>query len=272
MLLPQPAAVFLGSAPPWLVFALGAGLAINGAHLVWAARRISIKPTEVLYFATADLLWVTASLLLVGAEIWITTSYGVVAALVVAACVGTIGLMQVALIARSGAASSLAAPADGDAHLSQSLTTTRAIMVSWLSMKTWVKVWLLAVNAAFVGAIAFWPSPLVKLTLAAYVASGPWLAAIAIAQRGLTRLLGMAHLIPWSPLLAALLAHWFNGAAEPGSSDPVGMREYLLALTACLAVCIVLDVVDVWRWTNGERYRLGSKAAHSAGASRLAAA
>jgi hypothetical protein len=90
-------------------------------------------------------------------------------------------------------------------------------------------------------------------------------------QRGLTRLLGVAHLIPWIPLVAYL-------ALRTGS-DVVGIQltfatmpfqwAYAVSLLLITGICLAIDSVDVWRWYRGERYRLGSRNAARAGASSL---
>jgi hypothetical protein len=160
-------------------------------------------------------------------------------------------------------------------RLNAQLTTFQAIVVSWLAMKTWVKVWLFALNAVFIAAVLFWPEPLAKATILAYVASGPLLAAFMIGQRGLTRLLGIAHLVPWIPLaLYVALRLTSDGLAGPRilpANDPA-LFAYAVLLLASLTVCLALDLWDVGRWFHGQRFRLGSNAAADAGASRIAPA
>lgn len=133
-------------------------------------------------------------------------------------------------------------------------------------MKTWIKVWLFALNGLFLAAIAFLPDPTARLTLACYVASAPLLAALMIWQRGLTRLLGLAHLIPWLLLVGILGARLLIVEAGDGS-PPTEMRDYFLALVVVVAFCLVLDAFDCWRWFRGERFRMGLQNAAAAGAS-----
>lgn len=145
----------------------------------------------------------------------------------------------------------------------------RRIGRSWLSMKPWVKTWLFLLNGIFLGSLFFTHDPLAGITLSAYAASGPLLILMIWAQRGLTRLLGLAHLIPWLPLLVYLGLRL--------SSDVVGSRldfnadrsllAYTLVLFAAVAVCLAFDTWDVVRWRRGERFVLGTRAAHAAGAS-----
>jgi hypothetical protein len=100
--MPGLVAGFLGTPPVWLVAALGAGLIVNGAHLLWAARRGPGRP-ELLYFALGDGAWVAGTVLLVATGTWITTPAGVIAALTVAAVVGVFGVLQWKRAAHAGA-------------------------------------------------------------------------------------------------------------------------------------------------------------------------
>ncbi|MEW5864100.1 MAG: YiiD C-terminal domain-containing protein [Pseudomonadota bacterium] len=139
---------------------------------------------------------------------------------------------------------------------------------SWLSMKRWVKAWLFFLNAVFLAALAFLDRPEGRWILIAYVASGPLLLAIAWRQRGLTRILGVAHLLPWLPLLVyvayALILGEVRLQGEPW------LYGYLVVLAATLVLCLSLDAWDVLRWLRGERFVLGSDEAFRRGASALA--
>lgn len=146
----------------------------------------------------------------------------------------------------------------------------REIGRSWLAMKPWVKAWLFFLNGVFLAALAF-RDPLARWTLAAYLASGPLLLAMMLAQRGLTRLLGLAHLIPWLPLLAYTSLRLSGDAAGPRitpGGDPA-LFAWALVLGAATAVCLAFDAFDVVRWIRGERFVLGTPEAARAGASRL---
>src|SRR5574340_59947 len=99
--------------------------------------------------------------------------------------------------------------------MSQSRTTFQHIAASWLSMKPWVKNWLFFLNTVFIVAFAFPEDPAAKWILLAYVASGPLLALFMIKQRGLTRLLGIAHLVPWVPLMIYIVLRLTSDVAGP---------------------------------------------------------
>ena len=97
--LPGGVAGFLGSPPQWLIVVLGAGLILNGLHLLWAARRGAGR-MELLHFTVGDGAWVAGTLLLVASGLWITTTPGILAALACAVPVGTFGVLQARAAAR----------------------------------------------------------------------------------------------------------------------------------------------------------------------------
>jgi len=263
--MPAPVARFLGVPSVITITIVGAALLINGGHLLIASWRKRVRPLEVYYFSTGDLLWVTLTLALVASESLLTTTISVIASLVVAVFVGSVGVVQL------WALSNESTPAALDDRLPDHLSVATAIAASWLSMKSWVKYWLFALNAVFLLGLAFWPDPLARYTLAAYVASGPWLLALMTAQRGLTRLLGVAHLVPWVPLVAYLALRLGTDGVGPQLTFATTPFQwaYAVALLLFTSICLAMDIVDVWRWVRGERFRLGSVNASSAGASSL---
>jgi hypothetical protein len=144
----------------------------------------------------------------------------------------------------------------------------RAVARSWLSMKTWVKVWLFFLNFVFLTAFAF-DDPLSTWTLVAYLGAGFFLFPIMYYQRGLTRFLGVAHLIPWTPLLVyldlRLTTDWAGPRLQWGTEP--GLFAWAVVLWASVAVCLGFDVFDLVRWLRGQRFVLGSAEAVRAGAS-----
>ena len=139
-------------------------------------------------------------------------------------------------------------------------TTFQEIVASWLSMKQWVKMWLFLLNAVFLAALGFTHDPAATWILVGYVASGPLLLWMMVQQRGLTRLLGLAHLIPWVPLLLYVVLRVCSDVTGPlvlFQTQPI-FATYLYVLLVCLVFCLSLDTWDVIRYIRGERYVLGS--------------
>lgn len=115
-------------------------------------------------------------------------------------------------------------------------------------MPLWVKLWLCVLNGVFLAAFAFWPAPIATLTLLSYIASGPLLLGMAAAQGGLTRALGITHLVAFTPLLVWLLP-------QAGINGPEA--HYALSLSVSLIVCLGFDLSDLIRYLRGERQPLG---------------
>ena len=138
-----------------------------------------------------------------------------------------------------------------------------------MSLKTWIKVWLFFLNGLFLFAMALPRGPLRAWIIYAYLAAGVCLLPIMIVQRGLTRLLGIGHLIPWLPLLAYLGMRLTTSVAGPQLTIARSPLEfaYVVVLFDAVFICLALDVYDVYRYVRGERYVMGSAEAVRAGAS-----
>lgn len=82
-------------APEYVLMLIGGGLVLHGTHIFIISRKPTPHFSWILYFSMGDFLWVIASLLLILTDNWITSSTGIIAALVVAAMVGTFGILQI---------------------------------------------------------------------------------------------------------------------------------------------------------------------------------
>lgn len=83
------------TAPAELILGIGIVLLINAAHLIWASFADQPIRKLIIYFALGDFLWVIASIGLVHMKLWITTSGGIFATLLVAVMVGLFGILQI---------------------------------------------------------------------------------------------------------------------------------------------------------------------------------
>lgn len=231
---PQAVATFLGQAPQAVITGLGIGLLANASHLVVASGRREIRKSEVIWFSLGDFGWWLATLALIVAGFWITTSWGVFSALCVATCVAGLGVSQLWILGLQMHGHS------GKAHLV-------AMARSWMALPLWVKIWLLFLNGVFLAAIAFLPDRVAEVTLIAYVATAPLLAGQVAYDAGFRRLLGVAHLVPWLPLLAWLVIT-FDGSS------------YRTLLTVTVAICLAFDINDLWLFVKGDRAVMGAPA------------
>lgn len=223
----------IGNMPPIVLTLLGAVLVVNGVHLMAASLRRKVIWAEILWFSMGDLIWWLATLALIAFDVWVTTSLGITLAIAVAIGVTTMGVTQLFLLGveRSGLSAG--------AHW-------RQIGRSWLALPGWVKLWLFALNIVFLLSPVFLPWWIANVVLVSYVASGPLLLAYAVYGGGLTRIMGIGHLVPWLPLLV-----WLFIVAMP-TSNAMNLG-FLWLLTVMTVVCLAFDVYDVWRWLRGDR-------------------
>ena len=239
VIVPDLVAGTLGAAPPVVIFGLGIMLLANAGHLVLASMRSRPHSAEVIWFALGDMAWWLASLGLIAAGVWVTSAPGIALAFLVGSGVAALGTAQLFMLGRemSGLTAS--------GHW-------RRIGRSWLSLPTWVKVWLFMLNAVFLAAPAFLPWGAASVVLIAYVASGPLLLGFAVHSGGLTRAMGIGHLLPWGPLLVwlALQAGMFDGHLMQAS--PVQFA-YVWLFGVTIAVCLAFDLYDIARWLRGDR-------------------
>jgi len=61
---------------------------------------------------------------------------------------------------------------------------------------------------------------------------------------GFEKILGLGHL-PWIPLLIYMLS-------QLPTADGV-FRSYLIILSLCIAISLIFDVIDVWKYFTGRR-------------------
>jgi len=231
--MPSAVATFLGQVPAALIIILGIGLLGNGAHLIGAARRTEIRESEVIWFSLGDFSWWLATLALIVTELWITTFWGMVTAASVAMIVAGLGVAQLWLLGRQQ-------------HGHSNKQHLWAFATSWMALPLWVKVWLVVLNGVFLAAFAFLPDRIAEVTLVAYIAAVPLLAGQVGYDGGLRRILSLAHLVPWIPLLAWLMV------------TPDGtVYSTLLALT--VAICLAFDINDLWLFIKGDRAVLGAR-------------
>ncbi|MEO9897095.1 MAG: hypothetical protein ABJD13_20730 [Paracoccaceae bacterium] len=229
---PQVVAAFLGSTPPVIIFALGVGLFGNGAFLIAASLRKTLRKGEVIWFSLGDLGWWLATLGLIAAKIWITTTWGIILAVIVATIVAGLGVAQLWNIGLQ-------------AHNNTSKQHVRAIVTSWMALPMWVKIWLVVLNGVFLSALALLPDRVAEVTLIAYVATVPLLAGQLGYDGGLRRILSVAHLVPWIPLVAwlVIIPEW---------------TSYTVILTLIVSICLAFDINDLRLFVKGERDVLGA--------------
>ncbi len=204
-----------------------------------------------------DILWVVLSgvLLLVLPEI---NQFGRLVLIALAAVVALFALFQCIGLRRHQPATDGKSGAVSEEHT----TVFNDVVVSWMALDLWIKVWLILLNLVFLGAIAFvGQDEFAVWTLLLYVLTGPFLTIFMVQQRGLSRLLGLAHILPWSPLFVYLVfrmtASTALGAEISYSATPL-LWSYVVVLLVTIGICLGFDYWDVIRWFKGERYIAGA--------------
>jgi hypothetical protein len=248
----------------WAMYGVGGMLALYALLLFVVAMRPTIPRFAVQSAVVMDAGWVLGTLpLLLLSE---TTPFGKALVAIVAVIVGGFGWAQ------RSALRAYRPQDDHEAAESAQGADFRRVGRSWLGMKTWIKVWLIGLNAIFIAAIAFIDrGHLMLWTLVVYIACAPYLFVVMDAQKGLSRVLGIAHIVPFTPLLAYVLirlsADTALGAHVTWAHDPA-YAVYLLVLAAALIFCLFFDYYDFVRWLRGERYLIGSQEAAARGVSK----
>lgn len=109
--------------------------------------------------------------------------------------------------------------------------------------QAWVSV-LGGVNV--VGGVAYVGRPEGQATLVAMAVAMGIMVAV-VQGRGFVRLVGIGHLVAWIPLLA-WLALRLNEIPTGG-----GLRSWVLSILVLNGLSLAIDLVDVVRYTRGER-------------------
>jgi hypothetical protein len=131
---------------------------------------------------------------------------------------------------------------------------------SWRALPAWVKIWLFFLNAVFLASpLVMAGDPGLPIVLGLYLASGPFLFAFMLTQRGLSRALGTAHLMPWVPLVLYLVFRLTGAGKGPAihwNEEPL-LWSYSLLLLTTVVICLAFDLYDWARWVRGDKALMG---------------
>jgi hypothetical protein len=101
-----------------------------------------------------------------------------------------------------------------------------------------IPIWVLTLMIVNVASVGFWSEPLAKLIFGIFVVSAMLMMAL-YSRFGFEKILGLGH-IPWIPLLIYMLSQLPNANGA--------FRSYLIILSICIAISLVFDVIDVWKY------------------------
>jgi len=110
----------------------------------------------------------------------------------------------------------------------------------------WLVIWVGWLGLVNMASVAFWREIEARWVFAAFVAAFV-LMAVLFESKGYSRLLGLPHVIVWTPLLIYLYRRL---------SKVIGPRlfeTWLRVLLATNGVSLVIDYVDVLRYLLGDR-------------------
>ncbi len=123
---------------------------------------------------------------------------------------------------------------------------------SFRSLSAWVQIWvgliLVPVNML---SVLFVAEP--KGILIAALAVGGMMPNIVImlAERGLSKMMALPHLVIWIPLLLILWSHLGNVTG--------GYLMYLWLLLIVDGLSLAFDIPDAWKWWKGDRAVAGAQ-------------
>lgn len=118
-----------------------------------------------------------------------------------------------------------------------------------LRQPAWIPAWVGFLAIINLASVLFWSEPLARLVLATFMISAFLMMAL-YARFGFDKILGLGHIL-WIGLLPYLLIRLPDA--------PAGFRSYLIVLALAIAVSLVFDVVDVWKYLAGRQKRHGPR-------------
>ncbi len=115
--------------------------------------------------------------------------------------------------------------------------------IDLLKQPRWVAIWVALLAIANMASLLFWSDPIAKLIFATFIVSAMVMMAL-YSYFGFEKILGIGHIF-WLFLLPYILLHL-------GRVD-ASFSLYLGILAVFLAISLVFDVVDVWRYFRQKR-------------------
>ena len=110
--------------------------------------------------------------------------------------------------------------------------------VELVRQPAWIPIWVLFLMIVHVASVSFWHGPVAQLIFANFLMSAMLLMGL-YSRFGFEKILGLGH-IPWIPMLVYVLTQ--IPTAEPA------FKRYLLVLSVSIAISLVFDTIDVWKY------------------------
>lgn len=110
--------------------------------------------------------------------------------------------------------------------------------IELMQQPVWIPVWVLILIIINVASVAFWNEPLAKVIFVTFMLSVMLMMGL-YSRFGFEKILGMGHIL-WIPLLVYVLME------IPTARDI--FKSYLIILSISIAISLVFDIVDVWKY------------------------
>ena len=112
------------------------------------------------------------------------------------------------------------------------------IFVDLMQQPAWIPVWVFYLMVINMASLIFWQEPTAKVIFFTYFAS--FILMLSLYTRfGFEKILGFGHIL-WIPLLIYIVMQIPMAAGL--------FKGYLAVLSLSLAICLTLDVIDVWKY------------------------
>ncbi|MGF1668959.1 MAG: hypothetical protein ACFCU6_00820 [Balneolaceae bacterium] len=115
--------------------------------------------------------------------------------------------------------------------------------VELMQQPVWISIWVFYLMVINVASVGFWHEPLAKAIFVIFMVSAMLMMAL-YSRFGFEKVLGLGHIL-WVPLLVYILMR------IPGVEN--GFQNYLVVLAVSIAISLVFDFVDVWKYFTHRR-------------------
>lgn len=115
--------------------------------------------------------------------------------------------------------------------------------IELMQQPVWIPVWVFFLMIINVASVAFWNELLAKVIFVTFMLSVMLMMGL-YSRFGFEKILGMGHIL-WIPLLVYVLME------IPTARDT--FKSYLIILSISIAISLVFDIVDVWKYFTGRK-------------------
>lgn len=115
--------------------------------------------------------------------------------------------------------------------------------VELMQQPVWIPIWVLYLMIVNIASVGFWNEPLAKVIFVTFILSAMLMMGL-YSRFGFEKILGMGHIL-WIPLLVYVLME-ISTARDT-------FKTYLIVLAISIAISLVFDIVDVWRYFTSRK-------------------